>query len=556
MAPIVSSFFPFAYNYAIKLFLDAMEADVFVGYSSVVVPITIFMVAQIVLDSVWRFNEFCAWRSEPFVRQSIITKSYDYVQHHSYKFFQDNFTGTVASKVRGLLSGYDLLWEEIDHGLSQKFSTIIVNLVALAFVNTQLGIFLLGWCLLYIPVMYKLSKRLNALTFEERESEHKIVGQISDRISNILALFSFSARKRELKSLNTQVEDDFVPKQIRVIKYDFKLNVIGSCLYFINYVFVLVYMVHLRSLGDITIGDFALVFGLTLSIGEQVWHATVRMQAVARAMGDFKSALTILSVPHGAPDSPTAKDIKIASPSIAFKDLKFSYDDGRPIFDGLNLDIKAGEKIGLVGHSGAGKSSLINLLLRYFEKDQGQILVDGQDIANVTQDSLRDAIAVIPQDTILFHRTLMENVRFGRQDATDEDVIEACKKAYIHDYVETLPDGYNTHVGERGVKLSGGQRQRVAIARAILKDAPILILDEATSALDSETENLIQQSLHTLIGDDNKTVIAIAHRLSTLKDMDRVIVLDKGKIQEQGTHDQLLAKHGSRYKELWEMQAV
>lgn len=214
------------------------------------------------------------------------------------------------------------------------------------------------------------------------------------------------------------------------------------------------------------------------------------------------------------------------------------------------------EKIGLIGYSGAGKSSLVNLLLRYFKTTSGEILIDDQNINYVTQDSLRENIAVIPQDTMLFHRSLLENIRYGRLSATEEEVIEASKAAHIHEFIIRLPDQYQTYVGERGVKLSGGQRQRISIARAILKNAPILILDEATSSLDSHTEKLIQDSLNLLIESQGKTVIAIAHRLSTLKHMDRVIVMDKGKIIEEGTHNQLLHNHKGLYKKLWEFQAI
>jgi len=246
-------------------------------------------------------------------------------------------------------------------------------------------------------------------------------------------------------------------------------------------------------------------------------------------MGDFKSALSILEIPQQNLDKEDAKPLIVKNPRIEFKNVSFGYDKGHLIFKDLNLIILPGEKIGLVGQSGAGKSSLVNLMLRYFQNDQGQILIDGQDINDVTQDSIRENIAIIPQDSMLFHRTLIDNIRYGKPKATDKEVIEASKRAHIHEFIEKLPEKYEAYVGERGIKLSGGQRQRIAIARAILKDAPILILDEATSSLDSETEKLIQESLDFLIEDKRKTVIAIAHRLSTLKHMDRVIVLDKGK---------------------------
>lgn len=404
--------------------------------------------------------------------------------------------------------------------------------------------------------MYILSERLNRLTELETESKHVLFGYLSDKITNIISLFSFSARQRELNSLDAYVVDDFIPKQIRAYKYAFILRIVAGVLYVIMFGFILMYMVHLRLVGAISIGSFAFVFGMVYVVAEDIWGATTDLQGFVRAMGDLKSSLTILMTPQENLDRKDARPLVVVNPTIEFRAVSFKYDANHYLFNDFNLKIGAGEKIGLVGHSGAGKSSLINLLLRYFKNDGGQIIVDSQNIDIVTQDSLRNNIAVIPQDTMLFHRTILENIKFGSPGATDQEAIEASKKAHIHEYVTTLPEGYDTAVGERGIKLSGGQRQRIAIARAILKNAPILILDEATSALDSHTETLIQESLNFFIEDKKKTVIAIAHRLSTLKHMDRIVVLDNGTIVEQGTHDQLISNPHSLYKKLWDYQEI
>lgn len=349
---------------------------------------------------------------------------------------------------------------------------------------------------------------------------------------------------------------DFLPKQIRVYKYHFKLQLIGGLLYLIMFGFILFYMIHLRMIGLISLGDFSFVFGISLIVAEQIWQATVSLQDFSRAMGDLKSALSILNIPQGNMDQKNTQSIVIQEPTIEFKNVSFGYDGRDSVFKHLNLLVKSGGKVGVVGHSGAGKSSLINLLLKYFKNEKGEILISNQNINAVTQDSLRENIAVIPQDTLLFHRTLMENIRYGKPTATDEEVIEASKRAHLHEFILQLPEQYHSYVGERGIKLSGGQRQRIAIARAILKDAPILVLDEATSSLDSHTEKLIQESLNFLIEDKRKTVIAIAHRLSTLKHMDRIIVLDKGRIIEEGTHNKLIRDEDSLYKKLWELQEI
>jgi ATP-binding cassette subfamily B protein len=315
-------------------------------------------------------------------------------------------------------------------------------------------------------------------------------------------------------------------------------------------------MIHLRIHELISIGDFAFVFGISLIMVEDIWHTTISLQDFTHVVGELKSALTVLYVPQQNLDRQNVQQLIIKEPKIEFKNISFGYDRTDSIFSDLNLVIKAGEKVGLVGKSGVGKSSLINLLLKYFKSTKGQILIDNQNIDNVTQDSLRENIAFIPQDILLFNRTLMENIKYGKPDASAEEVIKASKKAFIHEFIINLPNQYNTCVGERGIKLSGGQRQRIAIARAILKNSPILILDEATSSLDGQIEKMIQRSLSVLIADHKKTVIAIAHRLSTLKHMDRIIVLDKGKIIEEGTHNTLIQNQKSLYKKLWDFQEI
>jgi ATP-binding cassette subfamily B protein len=555
-APLIGSFYPLAYNYAVKIFLDRMVTQEVLTYQSLLLPIVIFLVAQLTIELVWRLSNLAEWKAEPYVRRSLLIKSYDYVQHHSYKFFQDHFTGAISSKLKGILDGYDKFWEEIHHGPLSKIFKIFVGLCALSIVNLYLGLFIFLWGTAYLSIMYILSRKLNLLSFQESESRHALIGQIADKITNIISLFSFASRKRELRSLDQQISSDFIPKQIKVYKYDFKIQIVGGIFYILMFGFILFYMIYLKKNNLISIGDFAFVFGMVLGLAEDIWLVTISLQSFARAMGDLKSALSILRIPQENLDPKDALPLKVKKPFIEFKNVSFGYHTSKPVFKKLNLLVQPGEKIGLVGHSGAGKSSFVNLLLKYFKNDQGGILIDHQDIKTVTQDSLRENIAVIPQDTMLFHRTLMENIRYGNPKASDKQVIEASKKAHIHEFIMSLPEQYNAYVGERGIKLSGGQRQRIAIARAILKDASILILDEATSSLDSETEKLIQDSLHLLMKDKKKTVIAIAHRLSTLKHMDRIIVLDKGRIVEEGTHSKLILQKNSLYKKLWELQEI
>lgn len=556
LAPIVSSFYPLFYNYSIKLFLDTMSSNQSITYQDILTPIIIFISAQLAMDLFWRISNVAQWKSEPYVSSNILSYSYNYVQTHSFLFFQNNFTGSVSSKIKGILDGYEKIWSEMHRGMLQNILGVVINLIALSIVNINIGILIFVWAIIYIPLMNILSKKLNYFSSEVTESSYRIIGGISDKITNILSLFSFSTRKHELESLKKDMRHDFIPKEVKLIKQHALISVVGTILYLIKFLVILFYMIHLRMENIISIGSFAFVFALVLHIADNIWHTTVQLQDLAKALGNFKSSMSILRVPHDNVDKKYAKDIVVKSPKIEFKNVNFQYDKYQHVFADFNLKIKSGEKIGLVGHSGAGKSSLINLLVRYFNATSGNITIDDQDIGSVTQDSLRDHIAIIPQDISLFHRTLMDNIRYGKLDATDEEVIDASKKAHIHEHVMSMPQQYKTYVGERGVKLSGGQRQRVAIARAILKDAPILILDEATSALDSQTEKDIQESLDFFIENKKKTVIAIAHRLSTLKHMDRILVLDKGKIVEQGTHTALLRRKNSLYAKLWKMQEI
>lgn len=310
-------------------------------------------------------------------------------------------------------------------------------------------------------------------------------------------------------------------------------------------------LIHLYGKGLISIGDFALILGLSMELGHMMWYTMFQVDQFNQALGKCRQSLRALILPHDIQDKNEATQLIVTEGQIDFVQVKFHYRGTETLFQNKSVTIAAGQKVGLVGYSGSGKSTFVNLILRLYEVVDGQILIDGQDIRDVTQHSLRRAIAMIPQDPTLFHRSLLDNIRYGRPDATDEEVIAASEKAHAHEFISQLPQGYGALVGERGVKLSGGQRQRIAIARAILKNAPILMLDEATSQLDSITESNIQASLWELM--QHKTTLVIAHRLSTLLQMDRILVFDKGHIVEDGTHAQLL-KQGGLYKTLWDAQ--
>ena len=311
-------------------------------------------------------------------------------------------------------------------------------------------------------------------------------------------------------------------------------------------------MLKLKQNNEITTGDFVFVYAMVFQLAEALWHLMQEFQEFSVKMGDFTSSLALFKSDKSEYDANSTTDFNTNEPSIEFRNINFNYDSGKAVFNNFNFKIKAREKVGIVGYTGAGKTTLVNILLKIFIPQSGDVIINKQNILGINNDILREQIGIIPQDITLFHRNLMENIRYGRINATDEEVIEASKQANAHEFISNMQHGYNTLVGERGVKLSGGQRQRIAIARAILKNAPILILDEATSSLDSITEAYIQESISNAIA--GKTVLAIAHRLSTLKDMDRIVVIDKGKIVAEGNHDKLLMDSDGLYYKIWHTQ--
>lgn len=553
-APIIGSLYKVANSYAVKLVVDSFTGATIPEYSDLVYPITLFVGAILIMEMGWRISHFAWMKSQPFVRVNLTAKAYDYVQNHSYNFFQNTHSGSIVSKIKGIVAGYNNLWFGVHHRLAVPFLEIMVTIVALIFINLQLFIFMVIWCWIFFPVMLKMSYKVSDFAKETADSQHKAMGFIADNITNIFSLFSFASRSRELNQINEFLNEDTAKKDYAWIRYELKMAFVGIAFYTTMLVALFIFMIHLRRINVITTGDFVFVMTVTYFLVDNIWKLTSDIGDFLGKMGDFKSSFSILQTPQEIIDKPNAVELKVNKGEIIFKDVSFGYKDGKlHTLKNFNLHIKAGEKIGLVGSSGAGKSTLVSLLLKNFKTNSGDILIDDQSIYDVSSDSLRSQIALIPQDTMLFHRSIGENIGYAKENASTKEIEKASKMAHIHEFISTLPDGYNTLVGERGIKLSGGQRQRVAIARAMLKDTTILILDEATSSLDSHTEQCIQDSLNLLIDAKSKTVIAVAHRLSTLKHMDRIIVLDKGSIVQDGTHEELLKSEGY-YQRMWNMQ--
>lgn len=554
-APIIGSFYKVVNSYAIKLVVDTFTKITTPQYLDLAYPIFIYVGAILIMESGWRLSHFAWMKSQPFVRAGITAKAYDYIQNHSYQFFQNIHSGSIVSKIKGIEAGYNNLWFGIHHRLTNPMLEILVTIIALAFINSALFIFMAIWCCVFFPVMLRMSLKVSRLAKATTDSHHEAMGFIADNITNIFSLFSFASRRQELKKINKFLNEDRAKKDYAWIRYELKMAFVGIAFYSTMLVSLLFFMIHLRRIGAITIGDFVFVMTITFFVVDNIWKLTSEVGDFLGKIGDLKSSFSIIKTPQEIIDKPNSNKLIILNGEIVFKNVSFAYEkDNLHTLKNLNLHIKSGQKVGLVGYSGAGKSTLVSLLLKNFKIDSGDILIDDQSIYDKTSDSLRSQIALIPQDTMLFHRSIAENIGYAKEGATQDEIENAAKKAHIHEFIITLPNGYDTLVGERGIKLSGGQRQRIAIARAILKDAPILILDEATSSLDSKTEHHIQESLNSLIDDKVRTVIAVAHRLSTLKHMDRIIVLDKGKIIEDGNHEELLKLQGYYYN-MWNMQA-
>lgn len=541
------------HSYAVKVLIDVIVQNEVLQVSRFYFPAFLYIGTEIYLSFIWRLSGFAALHCYPQTSNAILLKTYRYVQNHSYKYFVEKAGGSITSKIKGIVQGFDTFMSGVQYRVGGPFMAGILSIVAIGFINIPFALFLTVWAVAFMFIMVKLSRKMESLSFAESESRHILNGRIADTITNIFTLFSFSARTYEYKHLASHIENDLLPRQKKAIKFDILFQITGASLYILLLSACIASVIYLKYRGSISMGDIYFVLSLTQGFIENCWRITSESQYILKNIGDLKSSFSIIATPNDA-DSLEDKKLNVNVPSICFSDIAFSHSK-KAVFENLSFFIKPGEKVGIVGRSGAGKSTLVNLLLRYISPSHGKIEIDGKNIYEFSRDSLRESIAIIPQDIILFNRTLRDNIKYGKTNATDEEMHEACKKANIHDFILELELGYDTLVGERGIKLSGGQRQRIGIARAILKNAKILILDEATSSLDSESEKFVQESINVLL-ENNMTIIAIAHRLATLKHMDRILVLEKGKIIEEGKHDDLLQNHESLYKLLWDMQKI
>ncbi|MFK8040252.1 MAG: ABC transporter ATP-binding protein [Rickettsiaceae bacterium] len=520
-------------------------------FESVLPWFVCFISAWLLAIISFRFLDWFQLILAPAVRKDVVKKMYSYLNHHSYNYFQNNFAGSLSNKIGDMATGIVSIITILEEIFSQSMG-LLVAFPVMFMVSPVFALILFIWLVTFVFISGYFAKRVENLSCIFAQSKTSLIGKIVDGITNISNIRLFARNCYEENNIQKYINDT-IAKDRAMQWYIIKMRVSWDISIILFISSILYALISMYSKGKVTIGDFTLIIYLSIEIFHNLWHLTNQYIKFSEEMGKCNQALTIITAHQEITDAQDAKPLIVKSGKIEFSNVTFHYNKGSSIFQNKNIIIEPSQKIGLVGFSGSGKTTFVNLILRLFDIESGVIKIDDQDISKVTQESLRSNISIIPQDISLFHRPLIENLRYGNIVATDQEVIDASKKSHCHDFIMNLPNGYDTFVGERGVKLSGGQRQRITIARAMLKNAPILILDEATSALDSVTEKYIQESIDNLM--KNRTTIVIAHRLSTLAEMDKILVFDCGRVIESGSHEQLLSKDNGHYAQMWRMQA-
>ncbi len=550
LASVIPIIVPFYY----KKFIDAVVASS--SASNIVEQLQSIIWFILLLNGIewlcYRIASYINNYFQPRVIADLYNTSFNYLHHHSFGFFINRFVGALVRKVGRLARSFEDISDSLYWNLMPTAIRVLSVLIVLFWFYPLLGFILLGWTILYLTINYFLTLRKLKLDEAAAEVDSRVTGYLADSITNSANIKVFVGLKHEQVSF-----DNLTGEQFKLTKkswnFDSNIESIQGAFMVLLEFAIFYAAISLWQKGLLTVGGFVLIQSYIIQVFMRLWDFGRVIRRIYRHLADAEEMVEILNTPHQIKDTPKAMDLFVTKGEVEFKDVSFTYSQELAVINNFNLLVAPGEKVGLVGPSGAGKSTLISLIFRFYDVTSGGIYIDGQNISEVSQESLRQNVSLVPQDPVLFHRTLLENIRYGRREASDQEVIAAAKLAHCDEFIDRLPRGYQTFVGERGIKLSGGERQRVAIARAILKNASILVLDEATSSLDSHAEVIIQDALANLMR--GKTSIVIAHRLSTIMKMDRIIVLNRGKVQEIGTHQELLKKSGGLYQTLWQLQA-
>lgn len=507
------------------------------------------VVLRVIVEFGFRARDFLQARAFPKLEADIRMAMFDHIQHHSPKYFNEHFAGSLANKISDMITQSTSLL----HNIGVFFPALITSILSIIFFYKISALFatILGvWIILHFSICFAFTKKCTSYANSHGEARSTLAGKIVDSLTNNFTVNLFYRFRFEKERLNSYQKDE-QHKNYQAWNYITWMFTCLSVLFIVAATTINGFMVYEWIKGHLSTGEVIQIFNTIWNVIMLLWFAGEMIPYFFQSAGIASQALSVMKDPQDILDTPKAIPLIVSQGEIVFENVSFHYGE-KQLFQNKSIHIHGGEKVGLVGYSGAGKSTFVNLILRFYPLKKGKILIDGQDIAQVTLNSLRSQVALIPQDSVLFHRSLEDNIRYGRVDATQKEVKEIAKLAHCDEFIMKTPQGYNSLVGERGTKLSGGERQRIAIARAMLSKAPILILDEATSALDSVTEKYIQNSLEKLM--QNRTTLVIAHRLSTLSQMDRILVFHQGKIIAEGSHDELISQKG-HYAHMWQMQA-
>ncbi|HEY4509356.1 MAG TPA: ABC transporter ATP-binding protein [Candidatus Paceibacterota bacterium] len=549
IAQIVNVIVPLYY----KQFFDALGKSTSLNLTAplLVKIITIILLLHIINWLFWRVGMYMYDFMQSKVMSNLRQNAFNYTIKHSHTFFANSFSGGLVQKVGRLSRAFEGLTDTISFNLMPLVITVVGSIWVTYLIAPIISLVMVIWVVITVIFSFLFSTWKLKYDTESSAADSRTTGYLSDSITNNSAVSFFTGHEYESSGFQG-VSDDQAKKTLFSWRLGEIVDAVQSLLIMLVEFFIFYYMIRYWSLGLVTIGTFVLAQTYIIGLAQQLWGLNRIVRNFYQHIADSKEMVEIMLTPHEIQDVPDAKKLNVTRGEIVFDDVSFSFGGNSHAIKNLSVNIKAGEKVAVIGPSGAGKTTFVRLIMRMYNVTKGSISIDGQDISKVTQDSLRENISFVPQDPILFHRTLMDNIRYGRRDASDAEVVEAARLAHCAEFIENLPLKYETFVGERGIKLSGGERQRIAIARAILKKALILIFDEATSSLDSYSESLIQDALEKLMKEC--TTIVIAHRLSTVKKMDRIISMNDGRIVEEGTHDELSNVESGLYKKLWDLQ--